>query len=280
MPRRRGPNNDAQGSRRGRGRRQDERIRASRAREARLHRVCDGTQLNSACCRTIEIDVCIGLWACPLRGSALVYAGRRPMNRRDDDYFRLKPAAPKAKQSRSGKAFPTRVLRAANLAGGMRLRTLSTKPRATLARLGRGAAAAAFAGSKLVPYSRRVVIKSRIVNLKHVTPQAVDAHLRYIAREGVGHDGQPTQPYGPDADIADRHEFARRAARIVISFALSSRPKMGSSSPTCVTSRGNSWRRWSAIWGPSWTGSPLTIGTRIIHTPTSSSEVRTSAAKT
>jgi len=53
-----------------------------------------------------------------------------------------------------------------------------------------------------------VVVKSRIVNLKHVTPQAVDAHLRYIAREGVGHDSQPTQPYGPDTDAADRQEFA------------------------------------------------------------------------
>jgi type IV secretory pathway VirD2 relaxase len=56
--------------------------------------------------------------------------------------------------------------------------------------------------------SRRVVIKSRIVNLKQVTPQAVDAHLRYIAREGVGHDGRPTQPYGPGMDVADRQEFA------------------------------------------------------------------------
>jgi hypothetical protein len=52
------------------------------------------------------------------------------------------------------------------------------------------------------------VIKSRIVNLKHVTAQAVDAHLRYIAREGVGHDGRPTQPYGPGMDVADRQEFA------------------------------------------------------------------------
>ena len=62
--------------------------------------------------------------------------------------------------------------------------------------------------SSLVPYARRVVIKSRIVNLRQVTPQAVAAHLRYIAREGVGHDGQPTQPYGPDTDAADRQEFA------------------------------------------------------------------------
>ena len=76
------------------------------------------------------------------------------MNRRHDYYFRLKPAAPKDKQSRPGKAFTTRVLRAANPAGGMRLRTLSTKPRATLARLGRGAAASAFGGPKRGPHLR------------------------------------------------------------------------------------------------------------------------------
>ena len=102
-------------------------------------------------------------------------------------------------------------------------RTSSTKPRPTLARLGRGAGAAAFAGSKLGPRSRRVVIKSRIVNLKRVTPQAVDAHLRYIVRAGVGHDGQPTQPYGPDTDAADWHEFAaagrkdRHQFRLIVS---------------------------------------------------------------
>src|SRR5207245_112935 len=130
------------------------------------------------------------------------------MNRRDDNEFRLKPAAPRGKQSRPGERFTTRVLRGVNRVGGMPLRERSTKPRATLARLGRGAGAAAFAGSRLGPRSRRVVIKSRIVNLKRVTPQAVDAHLRYITREGVGRDGQPTQPYGPDPDAADRNEFA------------------------------------------------------------------------
>src|SRR5271168_2282535 len=130
------------------------------------------------------------------------------MNRHDDNEFRPKPAAPKGKQSRAGERFLTRVLRGVNRAGGMPSRGPSTKPRPTLTRLGRGAGAAAFAGSKLGPRSRRVVIKSRIVNLKHVTPQAVDAHLRYIARAGVGYDGQPTQPYGPDTDTADWHEFA------------------------------------------------------------------------
>ena len=145
------------------------------------------------------------------------------MNRRDDNEFRPKPAAPRGKQSRAGERFLSRVLRGVNRAGGMPSRTTSTKPRATLARLGRGAGAAAFAGSKLGPRSRRVVVKSRIVNLKRVTPQAVDAHLRYIARAGVGHDGQPTQPYGPDTDAADWREFAvagrkdRHQFRLIVS---------------------------------------------------------------
>jgi type IV secretory pathway VirD2 relaxase len=130
------------------------------------------------------------------------------MNRRDENPFRIKPAAPRGQQSRAGERFATRVLRAVNRDGPMPSRGSSAKPRASLARLGRGAAAAAFAGTKLGPNSRRVVIKSRIVNLRQVTPQAVAAHLRYIARDGVGHDGQPTQPYGPDTDAADRQEFA------------------------------------------------------------------------
>ena len=149
------------------------------------------------------------------------------MNRRDDNEFRPKPAAARGKQSRTGERFATRVLRAVNRAGGMPLRTRSTKPRATLARLGRGAGAAAFAGSKLGPRSRRVVIKSRIVNLKRVTPQAVDAHLRYIARAGVGHDGQPTQPYGSDTDAAGRHEFAAAGRKDRHQFRLIVSPEDG-----------------------------------------------------
>ena len=149
------------------------------------------------------------------------------MNRRDDNEFRPKPAAPRGKQSRTNERFLSRVLRGVNRAGGMPSRTSSTKPRPTLARLGRGAGAAAFAGSKLGPRSRRVVIKSRIVNLKRVTPQAVDAHLRYIARAGVGHDGQPTQPYGPDTDTADWHEFAAAGRKDRHQFRLIVSPEDG-----------------------------------------------------
>ena len=149
------------------------------------------------------------------------------MNRRDDNEFRPKPAAPRGKQSRAGERFLSRVLRGVNRAGGMPSRTPSTKPRPTLARLGRGAGAAAFAGSKLGPRSRRVVVKSRIVNLKRVTPQAVDAHLRYIARAGVGHDGQPTQPYGPETDAADWHEFAAAGRKDRHQFRLIVSPEDG-----------------------------------------------------
>jgi type IV secretory pathway VirD2 relaxase len=149
------------------------------------------------------------------------------VNQRDDNEFRLNPAAPRDRLSCPGEGFTTRVLRTVNRVGPMPSRGTAAKPRASLARLGRGAAALAFAGSKLGPYSRRVVIKSRIVNLKRVTPQAVDAHLRYITREGVGHDGRPTQPYGSDTDAADRHEFAAASRKDRHQFRLIVAPEDG-----------------------------------------------------
>jgi type IV secretory pathway VirD2 relaxase len=130
------------------------------------------------------------------------------MNQREENQFRVTPATPRERLSSSGERFTTKVMRAVSRGGLMPARGPSTRPRATLARLGRGAVAASVAGSRLGPSSRRVVVKSRIVNLKQVTPRAVDAHLRYIAREGVGPNGQPTQPYGRDTDLADPREFA------------------------------------------------------------------------
>ena len=135
------------------------------------------------------------------------------MNRRTDNEFHVKPEPPRGKQSRQGEQFASKVLREASRIGPMPSRGASTRPRPTLARLGRGAGAAAFAGDRLGPDARRVVIKSRIVNLKRVTPQAVDAHLRYITRDGISPDGQPAQPYGPDTDAADWHEFANKGRK-------------------------------------------------------------------
>jgi len=104
----------------------------------------------------------------------------------------------------------TRVLREASRAGHVRVLGATPKRSRVVkcSRIGRGHAAAHLAGASLGPRSRRVVTKTRIVNLRTVTPQAVDAHLRYIIRGGVGYDGQPGQLYGRDTDSADWREFA------------------------------------------------------------------------
>ena len=132
------------------------------------------------------------------------------MNRSADDEFHLRPRAPRGRQARQSDRLTTKVIRAMSRLGPGPSRGGSAKARPTLARLGRGAGAAAVAGNRLPPDARRVVIKSRIVQLKRVAPQAVDAHLRYIARDGVSHDGQPSQPYGPEQDAADWHAFAEK----------------------------------------------------------------------
>src|SRR3546814_1900956 len=67
-------------------------------------------------------------------------------------------------------------------------------------RLGRGHTAARFAGAKLTPMSRRVTIKTLLVNQRNASPQSLAKHLRYIERDGVGRDGEPGQAYGPQAD--------------------------------------------------------------------------------
>ena len=79
-------------------------------------------------------------------------------------------------------------------------------------RLGRGHTAARFAGAKLTPLSRRVTIKSLLVNQRQVSPQSLSKHLRYIERDGAGRDGEPGRAYGPQADEADLDAFKERCA--------------------------------------------------------------------
>jgi hypothetical protein len=146
------------------------------------------------------------------------------MNRRDENRFQPKARGPR-RRSPSDERFVTRVLREASRAG--HVPTLGATPRRSrvvkCSRIGRGHAAAHIVGSSLGPRSRRVVTKTRIVKLRSITPQAVDAHLRYIIRGGVGYDGQPGQLYCPENDAADWREFAA-AGR-------DDRPNSGSSSP-------------------------------------------------
>ncbi|HHH9600834.1 TPA: type VI secretion protein, partial [Pseudomonas aeruginosa] len=64
-------------------------------------------------------------------------------------------------------------------------------------RLGRGHTAARFAGAKLTPMSRRVTVKTLLVNQRNASPQSLAKHLRYIERDGAGRDGEPGRAYGP-----------------------------------------------------------------------------------
>ncbi|MGU1539393.1 relaxase/mobilization nuclease domain-containing protein [Pseudomonas aeruginosa] len=138
-------------------------------------------------------------------------------DRRDDD-FRVRPSAPKNRGK--GQSFVSKVLKQAgkgsggkssmrhSAAGGSGARA-GQRPGS---RLGRGHTAARFAGAKLTPMSRRVTIKTLLVNQRNASPQSLATHLRYIERDGAGRDGEPGRAYGPQADEADLDAFKERAA--------------------------------------------------------------------
>lgn len=132
------------------------------------------------------------------------------MSRNDDDRFRLRPGAPKQR----GDAFISQVLRQTSKAG-VKAAKAGHRPGA---RLGRGHTAARFTRASLTAGSRRVTIKTRLVNLAKAGRRSTATHLRYIEREGVGRDGEPGNAYDSatdDADLAafeehgreDRHQF-------------------------------------------------------------------------
>ncbi len=60
--------------------------------------------------------------------------------------------------------------------------------------------------------SRRVTIKTLLVNHQRASPQSLAKHLRYIERDGAGRDGEPGRAYGPQADEADLDAFKERCA--------------------------------------------------------------------
>ena len=125
------------------------------------------------------------------------------MSSRDDDRFRVRPGAPKNRQQK----FVSQVLKEVSKAGGKSVRKSGARPGA---RLGRGHVAARFTGRTAQPGSRRVAIKTRLVNLKQAGSRSTTTHLRYIEREGVGRDGEPGQAYGPTTDSADLAVFEER----------------------------------------------------------------------
>ena len=125
------------------------------------------------------------------------------MSKQDDDRFRVRPGASRNRQQK----FISQVLKEVSKAGGKPVRKSGARPGA---RLGRGHVAARFTGRSAQPGSRRVTIKTRLVNLKQAGSRSTTTHLRYIEREGVGRDGEPGQAYGPTTDSADLVAFEER----------------------------------------------------------------------
>ncbi|HBO3117000.1 TPA: relaxase/mobilization nuclease and DUF3363 domain-containing protein [Pseudomonas aeruginosa] len=136
------------------------------------------------------------------------------MTDRCDDDFRIRPNAPK----NQGKGFVSKVLKQVGKAGG---KSAVRRPALTSgkgkhagqrpgSRLGRGHTAARFAGASLTPFSRRVTIKTLLVNQRQASPQSLAKHLRYIERDGAGRDGEPGRAYGPQTDEADLGAFRER----------------------------------------------------------------------
>jgi type IV secretory pathway VirD2 relaxase len=75
-------------------------------------------------------------------------------------------------------------------------------------------------GSGVRTRSRRVAVKARVVKLnpqcgaargrQFVGAKAVDAHLRYLERDGVTKDGAKGQVYSTERDLEDGHAFLNR----------------------------------------------------------------------
>lgn len=124
------------------------------------------------------------------------------MSRNDDDRLRVRPGAPKQR----GDAFINQVLRQASKAGA-KVAKAGSRPGS---RLGRGHVAARFTGASQTAGSRRVTIKTRLVNLAKAGARSTATHLRYIERERAGRDGEPGKAYGPTTDDADLAAFEER----------------------------------------------------------------------
>lgn len=156
---------------------------------------------------------------------------------RDDDSFRIKPGRSKSRGARASlhsKPFITQVKIAVHKAGGNpnRIGGSSGNGSGRFNARGRGAKLApsfpkdggawTLDGSGTRFRSRRVVVKVRVVKLRPqrgqsrgskfraTTGRAVDAHLRYLERDGVTKDGEKGRVYSAIEDEADGKAFVER----------------------------------------------------------------------
>jgi hypothetical protein len=160
---------------------------------------------------------------------------------RNEDDFRIRPGkvrdrgggqetARRIGGSRGPTSFVGEVHRAIRRAGGNPNRDPGTgRGGGRFNARGRGAAAALSLkdrsawsrdGSGARTRARRVTVKARVVKLnpqrgaargrQFVSAKAVDAHLRYLERDGVTKDGAKGQVYSAERDVEDGRAFLER----------------------------------------------------------------------
>jgi type IV secretory pathway VirD2 relaxase len=160
---------------------------------------------------------------------------------RDDDDFCLRPGRirdgvdarigrrPVGSGGSRASTFNGQVQQAIRRAGGNPSRLgEAAKGRGRFNERGRGASVAAALKNRnawsrvdgIRTRSRRVAVKARIVKLnpqrgaaggrQFVSAKAVDAHLRYLQRDGVTKDGEKGQVYSASQDVEDGRAFVER----------------------------------------------------------------------
>lgn len=156
----------------------------------------------------------------------------------DEDHFRIRPGRVRDRAGRRTtravrprpKSFLSEVHQAIRRAGGDPNRLGSVgKGSGRFNARGRGAVAAAGLKGRSAwsrdasggrTRARRVTVKARIVKLnpqrgaargrQFASPKAVDAHLRYLERDGVNRDGGKGQVYSAERDADDGRAFLDR----------------------------------------------------------------------
>jgi type IV secretory pathway VirD2 relaxase len=130
-----------------------------------------------------------------------------------DDEIEPRLGKPRSTPVRRGRSYVSQVLKAANLAGGIKA-TGGQRGAFHGNRSGVGVGVGRVLASRdrfAAFRQRRVMVKSRIVRLDRARGvDAARAHLRYIQRDGVTREGAPGQLYSAEQDKADGRCFLDR----------------------------------------------------------------------
>ena len=131
-----------------------------------------------------------------------------------DDDFEPRLGRLRTTPIRRGRSYMSRVLRAANLAGGIKAIGMGGRRfHGNRSGVGIGVGRVLASRDRFSAWrQRRVVVKTRIVRLDRGKGLgAARAHLRYIQRDGVTREGEAGRLYSADVDRADGKTFLEQA---------------------------------------------------------------------